>query len=213
VGSGFQFRGFSDDANNNNNTEKKDEESTKRIASLEEEIQKLKKEILYSLADQENTRRIAKKDVSDAKAFGVKDFAKNMMEVADTMEKAVASMADYKTEDHTILSFIEGVSNTEKLLLKALKSQGVVSFGAKGEKFDPNIHEALAKVPDAVHPPNTVYKVLRPGWFLNGRVLRAAQVVTTIPAPEIDDAFLRRKVGDKVDEADDLEKLKEKSAK
>jgi molecular chaperone GrpE len=185
---------------------------TKRISELESEVKRLKQEVLYSLADQENTRRIAKKDVADAKAFGVKDFAKSLLDVADTLQKAVESAIGLQTSDAKVQSMVEGVRATETNMLKALKSNGVEGYGAQGDKFDPNKHEALAQVPDARHAPNSIYQVLRRGWTLNGRVLRPAQVVTTIPAPEIEPAFLERKVGDKVDEADDVEITKNKNS-
>jgi len=184
--------------------------AAKRISELEEEVKKLKQEVLYCLADQENTRRIAKRDVADAKAYGVKEFAKSLMDVADTMHKAIESMAGYKSADQKVLTFYEGVKATDVNMLRAFKSNGVESYGNQGDKFDPNKHEALAKVPDPIHPPNTVYQVLRRGWLLNGRVLRPAQVVTTVAPPDVEPAFLERDLKDKVDEADEQEILKRK---
>jgi molecular chaperone GrpE len=206
---------FSQDASNppnsnNQNNGNGASEFQQKIKQLEEELKTTKEQMLYCLADQENVRRIAKKDVADAKAYGVTQFAKSLIDVADVMEKATSSVAQAKSEDPQIQGFIEGVKAIEHNMMRAFKNHGVEPYAARGEKFDPNRHEALAQVADATTPPGSLYSVMRRGWLLHGRVLRAAQVVVSIAPPPIEPAFLERKIHDQVDEADDEEKVKEK---
>jgi hypothetical protein len=148
--------------------------------------------------------------VADAKAYGVAHFAKSLIDVADVLQKALETISPELHKESDVQTLIQGVKATEQNVLKAFKSHGVEPFGKQGDKFDPNRHEALAQVPDPKNPPGSLYQVLRRGWVLNGRVLRPAQVITSIAAPELDKAFLERKVNDKVDESDEIETLKEK---
>jgi len=147
---------------------------------LEAEIKKLKDQLLRTLADQENTRRIAHNDVSTAKKFAIKSFAKSLLDVSDNLERALQAIPDgmeQQKEDHPVLfNLYEGVKLTEDGLVKAFASNGLVRFGKPGELFDPNKHEALYEYPDPTKKPGTVGQVMKSGFMLNDRVLRPAEV-------------------------------------
>lgn len=150
------------------------------IASLEKEIHELKEKVLRSLAEEENVRRIARKDVENARAYANSSFAKAMLEVADDLERAMAVVTPEQRADGnidpTLKVLIEGIDMTDKNLHKIFHKFGVVQYGKVDEAFDPNIHDALFQIPDPSKPENTIGQVVKTGYMLKDRVLRAAQV-------------------------------------
>lgn len=75
--------------------------------------------------------------------------------------------------------FVEGVALVEKQFVDVLQKEGLAPIEAEGKPFDPNLHEALSMLPSTEHPANTVLQVYRKGWMLNGKLLRAAQVIVS----------------------------------
>jgi len=160
------------------------EETTKKKPTKEEqleaEIKQLKDHLLRTLADQENTRRIAQNDVGAAKKFAIKSFAKSLLDVSDNLERALQAIPEgieKQREDQPVLvNLLEGVKLTEDGLLKAFQANGLVRFGEIGDAFDPNRHDALFEYADPKLPSGTVGQVLKSGFLLNQRVLRPAEV-------------------------------------
>lgn len=166
------------------------------IAGLNNEIKHLKDQLLRSYAEGENIRRIAHRDVDNAKSYSVSSFAKATLDIADDLDRALAVVPVEKkaSADPTLAQLVEGIELTHKNLakvqylldpslllrdssdpLQALAQFGVVKYGAVGEKFDPNKHEALFRIPDAANP-DTVGQVVKVGYMIKDRVLRVAQV-------------------------------------
>ena len=147
---------------------------------LEAEVKKLKHQLLTSLADQENTRRIAQNDVSTAKKFAIKSFAKSLLDVSDNLERALQAVPDgmeKNKEEHPVLANLyEGIELTGQGLVKAFEANGLVKYGQVGEAFDPNKHNALFEYPDPNQTPGVVGQVIKPGYMLSDRVLRPAEV-------------------------------------
>lgn len=169
--------------------EKKPEEPRMDIAKLEEQLTKakeeigeLKKDILYRAADAENARRIGREDVDKAKLYGITAFGKDMLEVADTLEKGVQAFnsipEDELKNNKNLNSILIGVKLSIKVLHKNLGKHGIERIPiSKGDKFDPNLHEALARLPVTSDSPNdTIAEILKEGYKIKDRVLRAAQV-------------------------------------
>ena len=156
------------------------EGAVSREEQLEAELKMVKDQLLRSLAEQENTRRIAQRDVADARNFAVKSFAKALLEVSDNLSRALDVVPEEMrkdTENHaTLATLYEGIEMTESGLLKAFESNGLKKFGTPGEVFDPNQHEALYEYPDSEKEPGTVGQVIKVGFLLNDRVLRPAEV-------------------------------------
>ncbi|KAL7708522.1 co-chaperone GrpE [Lotmaria passim] len=154
----------------------------KQLEEATAKIEELKKEILYRAADAENARRIGREDVEKAKLYGITSFGKDMLEVADTLEKAIESLAAFSQEelrDNKIIESIHtGVKLSSKVLLKNLSKHGIEKMGVSvGTKFDPNMHDALVSTPPTEQAPSeTISSVLKDGYTLKDRVLRAAQV-------------------------------------
>lgn len=157
------------------------EEEVEAELSLEEKLQQqvsyLKDQLLRSLAEQENTRRIAKRDVQTARNFAVTSFAKSLLDTSDNLARALESVPDEEREKNAVLSNLyEGIQMTETGLLKAFEKNGLVRYGEVGDVFDPNLHEALFEYPDPEKEAGTVGQVMKKGFSLNDRVVRPAEV-------------------------------------
>ncbi|MGD9538617.1 MAG: nucleotide exchange factor GrpE [Alphaproteobacteria bacterium] len=141
------------------------------------ELAKVKDQLLRALAELENTRRRARKEVEDASRFAVSGFARDCLSVADNLERALASVpGDALQEDARLAALHEGVAMTRKELAAVLERHGVKQIEAEGQRFDPNLHQAMLEVPTDDHPPGTVVQVLQVGYTVAGRLLRPAMV-------------------------------------
>ena len=159
-----------------------------QIAKLErdlkeanERIADLKKDYLYSMAEADNARRIGREDTEKARSFGVTSFGKDMIEVVDVLERAVESFAGVPEDimqNKKIASIVTGVKMSENVLLKNLARHGIEKVECEvGSAFDPNVHDALFKAPATEKVPSDhISSVVKPGYKIKGRVLRAAQV-------------------------------------
>jgi molecular chaperone GrpE len=161
---------------------KEEEEAT--TAKFEARVKALtdqhKDQLLRSLAEQENTRRIALRDVDSARQFAIKSFAKSLLDVSDNLSRALDAVPEDMRADkdgHSVLATLyEGIQMTDRELTKAFELNGLVKYGQPGDIFDPNLHEALYEYADPVKEPGTVGQVMTPGFMLNKRVLRPAEV-------------------------------------
>ena len=120
------------------------------ISNLNKEIKELKEQVLRSYAEEENVRRIARRDVDNAKIYANTSFAKSMLEVADDLERALSLVSeDQKQSGGPVLkSLVEGIEMTDKNLQKIFAKYNVVKYGSKDDVFDPTIHDALFQIPD-----------------------------------------------------------------
>ena len=151
-----------------------------REQELEAQVKNLKDQLLRSLAEQENVRRIAKKDVESARSFSIKSFAKSLLDSADNLERALEAVPEdlrKDTDKHAVLATLyEGIAMTQDGLLKAFESNGLVKFGQVGEKFDPKQHDALFDYADPAKEAGTIGQLMKTGYMLKSRVLRPAEV-------------------------------------
>ncbi len=156
------------------------------VAALEAEKLELKDKLLRSLADMENLRRRTEREMADAKAYAVTSFARDMLSVADNLRRALESLgADAAgSADAATKAMIEGVELTERELVKTLDKHGVKKLEPLGQKFDPNMHQAMFEAPDPAHAKGHVVAVIQTGYAINGRVLRPALVGVSSGAPK-----------------------------
>jgi molecular chaperone GrpE len=127
---------------------------------------------LRAMAEIENVRRRAQKDVEAAHRYGIERFASELLEVRDSLELGVAAAPG---ADPTRL--VEGMEATFRLLSKAFEKAGIQVLDPVGAPFNPEFHEAMAMQPSAEQPPGTVLTVVQKGYVLNGRLLRPARVL------------------------------------
>jgi len=160
--------------------EAKVKEVESKAKEQESKASEYKDHLLRALAEQENIRARAATDVKNAKVYAVSSFAKDLLEVADTLSMAAKSVAEAveQTNDPKFKSLYEGVLMTEKVLLKVFNSVGVSKFESLGKTFDPNIHDGLFQYPDPSKEPGTVGQVMKEGYMIHERVLRPANVGT-----------------------------------
>src|SRR5262252_640724 len=162
-----------------------------RVAALVEQLAReasdSKDKLLRSLAEMENMRRRTERQVTDAREYGITAFARDVLAVADNMGRALSAIDPQlrETADAGLKSLLEGVELTERELLKVLEKHGVKKFDPIGEKFDPNLHQAMYEIPDPSQPAGTVAKVVQAGYMIGERVLRPALVgvAKTRPKP------------------------------
>lgn len=153
-------------------------------ATLEKQLREMREKVLRAYADEENVRRIAKRDVENARIYANTKFAKSLLDVADNLERALSAAASESVDDKKAFKvLVEGVDMTNNQLKKVFESHGVVKYGEVGDQFDPSLHDALFNIPDTSKPSGTIGQVLKAGYKLNDRVIRAAEV-GTITHPE-----------------------------
>eukprot|EP01135_Chromosphaera_perkinsii_P011193 Nk52_evm20s2356 gene=Nk52_evmTU20s2356 len=145
---------------------------------MEENYNEMKDKYLRSLADNENVRHRAEVQVKNAKEFGNQKFAKDLIDVSDVLTLAIKSTPEeqLKADNKPLKDLYEGIVMTEHNLQKVFKSHGLVQFDPIDEPFDPNHHEARFEVDDPSKDPMTVAVVVKTGYHLHSRVLRAAEV-------------------------------------
>lgn len=151
---------------------------TDPIAALEAEKADLKDKMLRLMADMENLRRRTEREVADARAYAITNFARDMLNVADNVRRAIESVPDdaRQTAEGVFKGLIEGIDLTERDLLNILERHGVKRLDPQGQKFDPNVHQAMFEVPNPDVPNGTVVQVVQSGYVIGDRVLRPALV-------------------------------------
>lgn len=127
-------------------------------------------------AEIENLRKRSAREVENAHKFAVEKFVKELLPVADSMEMGVAAA---QAEDADVATLREGSEMMLNMFRQCLDKMGVEVIDPVGEKFDPELHQAMTMQPSAEHEPNTVLSVMQKGYTLNGRVVRPALVVVS----------------------------------
>jgi molecular chaperone GrpE len=148
------------------------------IALLKEEAANFKDRLLRTAADMENLRKRAEREKAEATLYAATNFARDLLSVADNMQRALAAVAPEAREaaDESTKNLLAGVELTEKELLAVFQRYGIRKVETIGAKFDPNFHQALFEVPTAEHPPGTVVQEVQSGFAIGERCLRPAMV-------------------------------------
>jgi molecular chaperone GrpE len=148
------------------------------VAALAKEAADLKDRLLRTLAEMENLRRRTEREVADSRVYAVTNFARDILAVADNMERAMKALDDEIREkaDAGVKALLDGVELTERELIKVMEKHGIKRLEPQGQKFDPNLHQAMFELPDPSVPAGTVVQVMQPGYTIGERVLRPALV-------------------------------------
>ena len=152
------------------------------------ENDELHNKLLRSSAEMENLRKRTRKEVVDAREFSIASFARDLLGVSDNLRRAIDAVPtqDLEAQDDSsgLKNLVEGVSLTERELLSALEKHKIRKMVTKGEKFDPNFHQAMFEVPDKEIPNNTVMEVVQDGYVIGERMLRPAMVGVSKGGPK-----------------------------
>ncbi|MCG7198433.1 nucleotide exchange factor GrpE [Marinobacter pelagius] len=152
-------------------------EEVSEVEALNAQVQELKDQVLRTQAEMQNVRRRSEIDVEKAHKFALEKFVKELLPVADSLEKAVESTEGQEEAGELVASIREGVEMTLDLFMKSLAKFNVEQLNPVGEPFDPQQHEAMSMVPAPDAEPNSVVNVVQKGYLLNGRVVRPAMVI------------------------------------
>jgi molecular chaperone GrpE len=156
------------------------------VAVLTKEVAELKDKHLRALAEMENLRRRTEREVVDGRLYGIAGFARDVLAIADNMRRALDAVGSDTREqaDAGVKALLDGVELTERELLKTLEKHGIRKFEPLGEKFDPNLHQAMYEVPDPALPAGTVVQVVQAGYKIGERILRPAMVAVSKGGPK-----------------------------
>jgi len=145
------------------------------VDALIAERDQWKDRALRAVADAENIKRRAETQQNDARAYAIQRFAKDLLSVADTLERGLQSAP--KDAEGPAAAMVTGLELTQKSLLSAFESNGLTRVAPEpGEAFDPHLHQAVMEQPSDSVPGGTVIQTLQPGYALFGRTVRAAMV-------------------------------------
>ena len=147
--------------------------------ALKAEVADLREKMLRVAADAENAKRRAERDANDARAYAIQKFARDLLGVADNLQRAMQH-APRDAEDPLVKNLAIGLEMTEKELLAAFERNGLKRLDPeRGAKFDPHQHQAVMEQPADDVPGGSVLQVLQSGYDLFGRVVRPAMVVVS----------------------------------
>jgi molecular chaperone GrpE len=152
------------------------------LEQLQAENAALKEQALRYAAEAENVKRRAEREMNDARAYAIQRFSRDLLGVADVLQRALQAVPA-QIEDPAFKNFVSGIEMTEKELAGAFEKNGVKKIAPlKGDKFDPNFHQAVMEQPSTEVEGGSVLMVMQAGYELFGRTIRPAMVVTAAKA-------------------------------
>jgi len=164
------------------------------VATLMAENASLRERMMRALAEAENTRRQADRAIAEVRKFAIADFARELLIVVDNLERTIAAAEKKPPRTPEDASLLEGVKATLRIFLQTLEHFDIRRIEAQGQRFDPNLHEAVMEDDDPAAPPGTVTRVVEPGYTIRDRLLRPARVAVARRRadgePELDDSDL-----------------------
>ncbi len=143
------------------------------VDDLRKQLNEKQDRLLRALAEVDNVKRRTQRERDEYVRYANESLVRELLPAIDNFDRALeAARATGEAAQ-----VVEGVALIQRELLKVLERVGVTRYSALGERFDPKRHEATGRVMSGTHPPDTVVAEMAPGYLLNGRVLRAAQVL------------------------------------
>jgi len=147
-----------------------------RVQALEAELAEAKAAVLYSQAETQNVRRRLEKDAQDARAYAATGFARDMLTVADNLERALQAIPADLRENEKFKGLVVGLEATGRELTAVFERNGISKVTALGEKLDPHRHQAMIELPTADVEPGTIVQEMQAGYMIRDRLLRPALV-------------------------------------
>jgi len=153
-------------------------DASAEVAALKAELAETKDRMLRTHAEMDNMRKRLEKEKSDASKYAISKFARDIVNVGDNFQRALATVAPEAVEaDPALKSFLDGVTLTEREFISVLERHGVKRVDPKGQPFNPHQHQAVMEQPNPEVPSGTVLQVFQLGYMIEDRVLRPAMVV------------------------------------
>ena len=146
------------------------------IQKLKEEIESLKDQRLRAVAELENFRKRAEKDQSDALKYGITNFAKEIINIGDNIERAKSSISEEVRSNESIKSVVDGLDLIAQSTMATFEKIGIKKIESINQKFDHNLHQAMMEIEKNDCEPGTIVQELIPGYTLHDRLLRPAMV-------------------------------------
>lgn len=149
-----------------------------QIAALTEEVASLKERMLRMAAEADNVRKRLEREKAEATLYAATNFARDLLSVADNMGRAIAAVPpeERNSTDQATQNLLAGVEVTERELLNVFQRYNIRKLATVGQKFDPNMHQALFEVPTSESAPGTVVQEVQAGYAIGDRCLRPAMV-------------------------------------
>ena len=152
-------------------------EPSKSLDELEADISELKDQLLRTVADSENLRKRLEREKEQTRKFGIANFAKDLLSIADNLGRALDAAPNKEdVEDKAIENLVLGIQMTEQELQKAFENNNIRKIDPLGEKFDYNFHQAMFEAPSSEYDEGLILEVVQPGYILHDRLLRPAMV-------------------------------------
>ena len=153
-------------------------EEIKEELTVEQKLKETENKLLRSLAEIENQRRRFEKEIKDAYEFGSFNFAKESLAILDNLERAKNAIKgdEVLKSNKDLERFLENISIIEKDLISIFERNRIKKIEAKGKKFDPNLHQAMAEIEDENFEVGTIVQEIQSGYMLGERLLRPALV-------------------------------------
>ena len=161
----------------NNDEEGQVNEPSKSLDELEAKILELKDQLLRTVADSENLRKRLEREKEQTRKFGIANFAKDLLSIADNLGRALDAAPNKEdVGDQAIENLVLGIQMTEQELQRAFDNNNIRKINPLGERFHYNFHQAMFEVEETDQEPGIVVQVLQPGYAIDDRILRPAMV-------------------------------------
>jgi len=169
-----------------------EEESVNVVVLSAEEFEQMKaeneekqKQMLYTIAEYENSRKRTEREKEDFLKYATENFVKDLIPVMDSIDHAVEAARSSDTEtEKGFIALREGVELIQKQFLGSLEKRGVLAIETEGETFDPQKHEAISMAESEAIPENNIIQAFQKGYILHDRVVRPSMVVVSKGCPE-----------------------------
>ncbi len=146
------------------------------VAERDAKIAELEDKLKRAFAETENVRRRLEREKTDASAYAVTAFARDLLGVADNLARAVAAIPAESRESDVVKPIVTGVEMTEKELFSMLSRHGITRVEAVGQMLDPHRHQAMLEVESDEHDAGVIVQELQAGYLIKDRLLRPALV-------------------------------------
>lgn len=158
-------------------SDKASEMTAAEFEKIINERDELKDRLMRAMAEMENIRRRTERDKADTAKYAISNFARDVVSVGDNIRRAIDAVPAEDAQSHPALTtLLEGVEMTERELLNVMERHGITRLEPKGERFDPNVHQAMFEVEDGSVDAGTIVEVVQAGYQIADRVLRPAMV-------------------------------------